>query len=98
MLGFELPYTADEINAACMEVLKVNNFTDAYMRPVAWRGAESMGVAPGNTQPHIAIAAWEWGKYYDRGIRKTASGWTSRRGAGPRPTPPRPRPRRRACT
>src|SRR6476660_3996101 len=46
LLGFELPYTADQIDAACMEVLKVNGLTDAYMRPVAWRGAESMGVAP----------------------------------------------------
>ena len=47
LLGFELPWSVDEINAACKEVLKVNGFTDAYMRPVAWRGSESMGVAPG---------------------------------------------------
>src|SRR3954462_13874449 len=65
ILGFEIPWTADEIDAACNAVLKANGWSDAYMRPVAWRGAESMGVAPGNTQPHLAIAAWEWGKYYD---------------------------------
>jgi branched-chain amino acid aminotransferase len=65
LLGFELPYSADEINAACMNVLEANNCTDAYVRPVAWRGAESMGVAPGKTRPHVAIAAWEWGKYFD---------------------------------
>jgi branched-chain amino acid aminotransferase len=35
------------------------------MRPVAWRGSESIGVGPGSTKPHLAIAAWEWGKYYD---------------------------------
>src|SRR5215212_9752649 len=52
LLGFELPWSVDEI-------------TDAYMRPVAWRGSESMGVAPGKTKPHLAIAAWEWGKYYE---------------------------------
>lgn len=80
LLGFELPYSSDEIDAACKEVLKVNNFTDAYMRPVAWRGAESMGVAPGNTKPHVAIAAWEWGKYYDprhseHGIRLEIAPW-----------------------
>ena len=46
-------------------MLKANNFVDAYMRPVAWRGSELMGVAPGNTRPHLAIAAWEWGKYFD---------------------------------
>jgi len=65
ILGFEIPWTADEIDAACNAVLKANSWSDAYMRPVAWRGAESMGVAPGNTKPHLAIAAWEWGKYYD---------------------------------
>ena len=65
LLGFELPWSVDQIEAACKEVLKKNNFVDAYMRPVAWRGSESMGVAPGNTKPHLAIAAWEWGKYYD---------------------------------
>jgi len=65
LLGFELPWTVEEIEAACIEVLKVNGFTDAYMRPIAWRGSESMGVSPGITKPHLAIAAWEWGKYYD---------------------------------
>ena len=65
LLGFELPWTVEEIDAACNEVLKANGFTDAYMRPVAWRGSESMGVAPGKTKPHLAIAAWEWGKYYE---------------------------------
>jgi branched-chain amino acid aminotransferase len=80
LLGFELPWSIDEINAACREVLKANNFTDAYMRPLAWRGAESIGVAPGNTKPHMAIAAWEWGKYYDprhseNGIRMEVAPW-----------------------
>jgi branched-chain amino acid aminotransferase len=80
LLGFELPWSVEEINAACKEVLKVNGFTDAYMRPVAWRGSESMGVAPGITKPHLAIAAWEWGKYYDprhseNGIRLEIAPW-----------------------
>jgi branched-chain amino acid aminotransferase len=80
LLGFELPWTNEEINAACIEVLKVNGFTEAYMRPVAWRGSESMGVSPGITKPHLAIAAWEWGKYYDPriatdGIRLDIAPW-----------------------
>ena len=80
LLGFELPWTAEEIDAACVEVLKVNGYTDAYMRPVAWRGSESMGVAPGVTRPHLAIAAWEWGKYYETrksqdGIRLDIAPW-----------------------
>jgi branched-chain amino acid aminotransferase len=64
LLGFELPWSVEQIDAACNEVLKANDLRDAYMRPVAWRGSESMGVAPGLTKPHLAIAAWEWGKYY----------------------------------
>ena len=80
LLGFELPWSVEQIEAACEEVLKKNNFVDAYMRPVAWRGSESMGVAPGNTKPHLAIAAWEWGKYYDPrisgdGIRLEIAPW-----------------------
>jgi len=80
LLGFELPWSVDEIAAACREVLKVNGFTDAYMRPVAWRGSESMGVAPGNTRPHLAIAEREWGKYFDpeiarQGIRMEIAPW-----------------------
>lgn len=80
LLGFELPWSVEAINAACIEVLKANKFTDAYMRPVAWRGSESMGVAPGKTQPHLAIAAWEWGKYYEprdsaNGIRLDIAPW-----------------------
>jgi branched-chain amino acid aminotransferase len=80
LLGFELPWTNEGINAACIEVLKVNGFTEAYMRPLAWRGSESMGVAPGITKPHLAIAAWEWGKYYDPrisedGIRLDIAPW-----------------------
>ncbi len=80
ILGFELPWTADEIDAACEEVLKANGLTDAYLRPVAWRGSEQMGVSAQRTKPHMAIAAWEWGKYFSpevaaKGIRLDISPW-----------------------
>jgi branched-chain amino acid aminotransferase len=61
----EIPYTVEELDAACNEVLKANNLIDAYMRPVAWRGSEQMGVTARGTKCHIAIAAWDWGKYFD---------------------------------
>ncbi|WP_260483793.1 branched-chain amino acid aminotransferase [Sphingomicrobium flavum] len=74
ILGFDLPWSVEEIDAACMEVLKANDLTDAYVRPVAWRGSEQMGVSAQATKPHMAIAAWKWGKYFDeekadKGIR-----------------------------
>ena len=40
ILGMEIPYTVDQLNEACIDVLKANNLVDAYMRPVAWRGSE----------------------------------------------------------
>ena len=80
ILGFDLPWTAEQIDDACNEVLKANGLSDAYVRPVAWRGSEQMGVSAQRTKPHVAIAAWEWGKYFDpalaeRGIRLDISPW-----------------------
>src|ERR1700741_524841 len=80
LLGFELPWTVDEIDAACNEVVKANGLTDAYVRPVAWLGSEKMGGSPKGTKPHMAIAAWDWGKYYApeiaaRGLRLDIAPW-----------------------
>jgi branched-chain amino acid aminotransferase len=80
LLGFELPWSTGEIDAACKEVLSANGMNDAYMRPVAWLGSEKMGVSPTGAKPHLAIAAWEWGKYYppekaEAGIRLTIAPW-----------------------
>src|SRR5436189_5929811 len=47
LLGFELPCSVAEINAACRVVLKINGLTDAYMRPVSCRRSEPMRVPPG---------------------------------------------------
>jgi branched-chain amino acid aminotransferase len=80
ILDFEIPYSEDEINAACDEVMKANNLPDGYCRPVAWRGPEQMGVAAQQTKTHVAIAGWEWPSYFDpqlrdRGIRLDVAEW-----------------------
>ena len=80
LLGFELPWSVAQIDAACIEVLAANKMTDAYLRPVAWRGSEQMGVSPKGTKPHLAIACWYWGKYFDeakaaKGIRLDMAPW-----------------------
>ncbi len=61
----EIPFTQDEINAACREVVRENGLVNgAYLRPVAFRGYGEMGVAPKIDPPvEVAVAAWEWGKY-----------------------------------
>ncbi|HEY0625996.1 MAG TPA: branched-chain amino acid aminotransferase [Allosphingosinicella sp.] len=64
LLGFEIPWSVDEIDEACREVLKANNLEDAYMRPLAWRGSEQMGVSAQQSKIHLAIAAWPWGAYF----------------------------------
>ena len=65
LIDFEIPFSVDEIEAAKMETLKANGLTDAYVRPVAWRGSgEDMGVAAKRNKVHLAIAVWEWGNYY----------------------------------
>jgi len=80
MLDFELPYSADEIDAACRLVLEKNNLVDAYMRPVAWRGSEELSVPGRNNTVHVAIAAWVWPSYFTveeklKGIRLQWSKW-----------------------
>ncbi|WP_458792016.1 branched-chain amino acid aminotransferase [Yoonia sp. MH D7] len=65
LIDFEIPFSVDEIEAAKMETLRANGLTDAYLRPVAWRGSgEDMGVAAKRNPVHLAIAVWEWGNYY----------------------------------
>jgi branched-chain amino acid aminotransferase len=79
ILGFEIPYTAEQIDAACNEVLKANDLTDAYVRPIAWRGSEMMAVSARQTSIHLAIAAWPWPSYFGAermaGIRLGMGAW-----------------------
>jgi branched-chain amino acid aminotransferase len=60
ILGFDIPYTADEIDAACQQVIKENGLTDAYVRPLAWRGAEQLSVSAQQSKIHLMIATWAW--------------------------------------
>ncbi len=74
ILDFKIPYSVEELNAACIAVMEKQNLTEGYMRPVAWRGSEQMGVAAQKTTINVAVAAWEWGSYFDpaermKGIR-----------------------------
>ncbi|QFU17263.1 branched-chain amino acid aminotransferase [Microvirga thermotolerans] len=74
ILDFEIPYSVAEIDAAKRLVLEKNGQKDAYLRPVAWRGSEMMGVSAQHNKIHLAIASWEWPSYFDpaqkmKGIR-----------------------------
>ena len=75
-LDFTIPYSVAEIDKACRDTVKANKLTDCYVRPIAWRGSEMMGVSAQATKIHLAVAAWDWGSYFPmeqrlKGIRLT---------------------------
>jgi branched-chain amino acid aminotransferase len=80
ILGFEVPLSLAELERVTNEVVKAMNIVDGYVRPVAWRGPEQMGVSAQATKIHVAIAAWQWPSYFSpearmRGIRMKTSKW-----------------------
>ena len=89
VMGFEIPYSSDLIDSACGQVVEAMDLSDAYVRPVAWRGSEMMGVSAQDTAIHLAIAAWEWPSYFSpearmKGIRL---GWAPYRRPDPATAP-----------
>ncbi|WP_342641258.1 branched-chain amino acid aminotransferase [Rhodoligotrophos ferricapiens] len=80
ILDFEIPYTTDQINEACRQVVAAQKIVDGYVRPLAWRGPEMMGVSAQSSRIQVAIACWEWPSYFDpaqrlKGIRLDISDW-----------------------
>jgi branched-chain amino acid aminotransferase len=80
LLDFTIPYSVDEIDAVCRELLVLNNLSDAYVRPVAWRGSEMMGVSAQKNRINVAVAVWNWPSYFSpeerlKGIRLDISEW-----------------------
>jgi branched-chain amino acid aminotransferase len=80
IMGIKLPYTADQLTAATMETVRANNLSDGYIRPVAWRGSEEIGVGARITTIHVAIAGWVWPQYFSfearlKGISLLMSKW-----------------------
>jgi branched-chain amino acid aminotransferase len=64
ILDFEIPYSVDEIVKAKQLVVDKNGKANAYVRPIAWRGSEMMGVSAQHNTIHVAMAAWEWPSYF----------------------------------
>ncbi len=80
LLGFDVPYSAQELDNFTMEVVRANNVENGYVRPVAWRGSEMMAISAQQTKIHVAIAAWPWPAYFSeeakkRGLKLKISDW-----------------------
>jgi branched-chain amino acid aminotransferase len=76
ILDMQIPFTVAEIDQACKDTCARNGLADAYVRPIAWRGSEMIGVSAQNTRIHVAIAVWDWPSYFKpeekaKGIRMT---------------------------
>ncbi len=79
-MDMKITYSLEQINQACLDTLKAANISEAYLRPLAWRGAEQMGVAAQATKIHLAVAAWEWPSYFsgearEKGISIKTAHW-----------------------
>jgi branched-chain amino acid aminotransferase len=80
LLGFQIPWNLQQIEEATNQTVRAMGISDGYVRPVAWRGPEQMGVSAQATKIHMAIAAWVWPAYFSpeakmRGIRMQMSKW-----------------------
>ncbi len=64
ILDIEIPYDKDTLLKARQEVLDANNLTNCYLRPLVWRGDESMGIYARNNKTHVMVAAWDWPSYF----------------------------------
>ena len=79
ILGFDIRWTAAQIDAACQQTVAANGLVDAYVRPIAWRGSERLAVSAQDTTVHLAIACWAWPNLFGadrlKGVRLGMAAW-----------------------
>ena len=79
-MGINVPYSQEEINEACKNIINIQKVKNGYVRPVIWRGSEMMAISAQKNKIYVAIATWEWGSYFDpklkiEGIKLNISKW-----------------------
>ena len=79
-MGISVPYTQEEVNSACKNIVNIQKVMNGYVRPLIWRGSEMMAISAQKNKIHVAIATWEWGSYFDpklkiEGIKLNISKW-----------------------
>ena len=81
ILGMNMPYDKDTLNAAQKQIVRENKLDSAYLRPMCFYGSEGIGLRADNLKVHVMIAGWEWGAYLgeealEKGIRIRTSSYT----------------------
>lgn len=76
----EVPYTREQLEAAILETIRANRLEACYIRPLAYRGYESLGVDPFPCPIDVAVAAYPWGSYLgkdaaEKGVDVMVSSW-----------------------
>lgn len=85
ILGMKIGFSEDEIEQAKYKTLEVNNLQNAYIRPVVWKGSETMGLSTSSNRTHIAIACWEWPSYFSKELREKGISMCTSRWRKPAP-------------
>jgi branched-chain amino acid aminotransferase len=81
IMNMAMPYSKEELNEAQRAVVRENGLSSAYLRPMAFYGAEGMGLRADNLKVHVMVAAWTWGAYMgaenlEKGIKVATSSFT----------------------
>ncbi|HLZ83296.1 MAG TPA: branched-chain amino acid aminotransferase [Caulobacteraceae bacterium] len=89
ILDFSIPFTMAQIDEACNETCARNGLDDCYVRPIAWRGSETIGVSAQDTRIHVAIAVWDWPSYFnpEEKAKGIALAWAKYRRPSPETAP-----------
>lgn len=80
VLDMSIPFDRDAINAATYAAISANDIADGYVRPIAWRGSEFMGISSPGANINVAIAVWPWPSYFSpeariKGLKLDLSEW-----------------------
>lgn len=73
ILGFDLPFTRDELTEATRTIVKANGFEQCYIRPLAYIGQGGMGLAFKDCKVNVSVAVWYWGEYVGKGTLENGS-------------------------
>ena len=65
-MGIKVPYSKEEINSACKNIVNIQKVQNGYVRPLIWRGSEMMAISAQKNKINVAVATWEWPSYFTK--------------------------------